>query len=78
VLQYTNQERFARDKHPSLSGPFVSYIENIVLQIQYQFSAANIRLGWKQMAVAKALAYFDTATIMTVVLEYRPQGIMKK
>ncbi len=30
------------------------------------------------MAVAKALAYFDTATIMTVVLEYRPQGIMKK
>jgi hypothetical protein len=30
------------------------------------------------MAVANALAYFDATTIMTVVLEYRPQGIMKK
>ncbi len=30
------------------------------------------------MAVANALAYFDTKTIMTIVLEYRPQGIMKK
>jgi hypothetical protein len=30
------------------------------------------------MALANALAYFDTTTIMTVVLEYSPQGIMKK
>ncbi len=30
------------------------------------------------MAVANTLAYFDTTTIMTVVLEKRPQGIMKK
>jgi hypothetical protein len=27
---------------------------------------ANVRLGWKRMAVANTLAYYDTATIMAI------------
>jgi hypothetical protein len=31
VLQYTRLERLARDKHSILLGPFIGYIENVVL-----------------------------------------------
>jgi hypothetical protein len=34
VSHYTRLERLARDKHSCLLGPFVSYKENEVLQVQ--------------------------------------------
>ncbi len=36
---------------------------------------ANIRLGWKGMAVANTLAYFDTAIIMTTKSQRRSKKV---
>ncbi len=41
VLHYTRLKRFARDKHSSLSGPFISYEENEVLWMQLLVQIQN-------------------------------------
>jgi hypothetical protein len=43
VVHYTRLERLARDKHPNLLGPFVSYEENEVVCIQPLFLASKMR-----------------------------------
>ncbi len=49
-------------------------LQGSTLKVRLQALFTNIRLGWKRMAMANAVAYYDTATIMTIkVLLYRPR-----
>jgi hypothetical protein len=42
-MHNTRLERLARDKHPNLLGPFVSYEENEVVYIQPLFLPSKMR-----------------------------------
>jgi hypothetical protein len=47
-------------------------LRSSTLKVRLLASITNIRLGWKGMAMANAVAYYNTATIMTIqVLMYR-------